>query len=126
MNTVIDITDLVKAMTDTSIDLETKAAMAAISATPWIAAIFAFPVFGPLLLGLVQTGVQKIISTIMNGIRQQAFFFTTSVRIASEAHDFINAVNVLASLPDTTSEADYAKAENDREAYFNALVILTH
>ena len=121
-NGTIDITNLVSSMTSDFVSIETDLAMTEIALIPSVGPFLVGPVIGV----ITKFVVEKIISKLANGVRQQAFFFNTAVRKASQAGDYADASNALASLPESTSDADYKAAEEKRAQAFNDFVVLTN
>lgn len=117
---VIDITNLVSTMQATWIKWATKTIDTAVASNPstsWLR----WPVIG-YLFNLI---VELILTKLSNQAEMLAFFGDTAVRKASQAVDYINATAALKALPETISEADYAKAEQAEITSFRSFVTLT-
>lgn len=115
----IDITNLVATVQSTFINWATKLVVA--TATGY------FPPLGwPVISSLFNFLVNKVVTVIANAVEMQAFFLNTAIRKASQAQDYINAVDAKASLPPTASDADYEKAEQNEMAAFRNFVMVTN
>lgn len=117
--TTIDITNTVESLRSVFVDWAVGYVYGTELALPgmeWVS----LPIISDIdkeLIRLVLDSVSK--STVMQG-----FFLNTALRKSSQAQDFVNAVTARTSLPPTTSEADYAKAEQAQMAAFRSFVVL--
>lgn len=115
----IDITDLVEKMRLTFVTLETDAAFAALSSVSgmqWVTL--------PLVSDAVKALIRAIINPLSNRAVMGAFFLNTALRKASEAKEYIKAVNDKESLQDVTDQ-EYEAAERAEIAAFNQFVRIT-
>ena len=115
----IDITDLVSTVQSTFITWATSTVVA--TATGY------FPPLGlPVISTIFNYLVNKAVTVIANAVEMEAFFMNTAIRKASQAQDYINAVNAKASLQPTATDAEYEKAEQDEMAAFRNFVMVTN
>lgn len=117
----IDITNLVSTMQSSFVLAAEKFIMASALAVPGI---------GPVAVWCLNAFGSTVINWVLNKLStwtiMEAFFVNTAVRKASQAADYQNAVNVKNNLPDTVSDADYAKAEQDEIDHFTNFVKFTN
>lgn len=115
----IDITNLVDVMKSTWIQWATSyvvaLAVAAFAPLGW-------PILGPIFSFIVG----KIVAIIANAIEMESFFINTAVRKASQAVDYINAVNAKNDLPSTATDAEYQAAEQAEMSAFRNFVLITN
>lgn len=92
------------------------------------AQILTIPGLSWLRLPLVSTFFKFILNGVLNILTKsavmEAFFLNTSVRKASQATDYVNAVTLKNNLPQNVSDEDYEKAEQNEMAAFNSFVTL--
>lgn len=119
MSDSIDITDLVEKMRSTFVSIETEAsfqALASVQGLQW------------LRLPLISSITKKLIELVISGLSKRAvmmaFFSNTAIRKASQAQDYVNAVNAKESLTDVSDEV-YEKAELAEISAFNDFVRVT-
>jgi hypothetical protein len=119
----VDITELVAAVKASWIQWSTLLACTAVKAIPYgVGAFFALPVIS----GLLNFFVEKLMTIVANGVEQEAFFLNTSLRKAGQASDFINAVAFRNSLPKTATSEEYENAEKRQMAAFRNFVRVTN
>ncbi len=113
MSTEIDVTDIVEKARSTFVEwavLYIFGLEVAIPGMEWVA------------LPIVSTIDKEIIRLILTELSKSAvmgaFFLNTAIRKASEAADYVSAVDAKNSLPDDVSDEDYEKAERDEMAAF--------
>jgi hypothetical protein len=115
----IDITNLVEIMKNTFVklmsDYVVQVAVGAFAPLGW-------PVLGPVFSFIVG----KIVGAIANAAEMAAFFTNTAIRKASQAADYIDAVNAKNSLPSWTTDAQYEEAEKAEMQAFRNFVLLTN
>lgn len=79
-------------------------------------------------LPIVNTVFKFILNGILNILTKsavmEAFFLNTSIRKASQAQDYVDAVTAKNNLPQNVSDEDYEKAEQNEIAAFNSFVVL--
>lgn len=116
----VDITNLVSTLQSTFVTWATAYVVAQTIAIPymtWIALPFVNYIYKSLvgwLLGILSN------STVM-----MAFFMNTAIKKASQAQDYLDAVNAKNSLPNTVTQAQYKQYEQNEISAFNSLVSLT-
>jgi hypothetical protein len=115
----IDITNLVETVKTTFINWASKLIVTTASG-------YFPPLAWPVISTLFNYFVTKIVTVIANAAEMQAFFMNTAIRKASQAQDYINAVNAKASLPPTASDEEYEKAEQAEMAAFRNFVMVTN
>lgn len=116
-NNIIDITDLVEKMRSTFVSVETETAfqaLASIQGLQW------------LRLPIISNLLRKFIEIVLDGLSKRptmaAFFGNTAIRKASQASDYIEAVNK----KETASDEEYEQAELDEIKAFNDFVRITN
>lgn len=117
----IDITSLVESMRFAFVDWAQGYLWALILAVPglgWLA--------GPILKTLFGKGLQWLLNRLSESTVMLGFFLNTAIRKGSQASDFVNAVEALHKLPETASEEDYAKAEQNKITAFERFAIATN
>jgi hypothetical protein len=65
----------------------------------------------PILSSLYKGALSWVLNLISNSAVLEAFFLNTAIRKASQASDYISAVDFKKSLPENVSDDDYEKAE---------------
>jgi hypothetical protein len=116
----VDVTNLVATLQSTFVNWATAYVVAQTIAIPylsWIAMPFVNYIYKSLvgwLLGILSR------STVM-----MAFFMNTAIKKASQAQDYLDAVNAKNSLPNTVTQAQYKQYEQNEISAFNSLVSLT-
>lgn len=116
----VDITDLVNALESTFITLAVQVAYAAIIAVPglqWLGL--------PVISSILNFSLNWIISLLANDAMLAAFFLNTAIVKASQAGDYIQAVENKNNLPPTATKEEYEQAEQAEISSFNALVIIS-
>lgn len=115
----VDITNLADSLKSAFVTFNTNLVMTAIAAIPYgIGAILSLPV----IRTFVSLAVQFIVSAIANSIEMMGFFLNTAIRKASQAQDFVSAVDAKNKLPPNASEAQYEIAEQAQMAAFSNFV----
>lgn len=120
MSGSIDITDLVEKARSTFVEwavLYVYGLEAAIPGMEWIAL--------PIVKQIDQEIIRLILDSISKSEVMQSFFLATAVRKATQADDFVKAVNHLNSLPEDVNDEEYNQAERDRMASFRDFVSFT-
>lgn len=116
----VDITDLVNALESTFITLAVQVAYAAIIAVPglqWLGL--------PVISSILNFSLNWIISLLANDAMLAAFFLNTAIVKASQAGDYIQAVENKNNLSPTATKEEYEQAEQAEISSFNALVIIS-
>lgn len=121
MSTDIDITDLVEKARSTFVTWGVNAIFAEIIIQPYCSWL-ALPVFS----FITKQILTFVLNFLSNTVVMQAFFTNTAIRKASQAQDYVDAVNAKDSLPPDVSDADYEKAELAEISSFNAFVAVTN
>ncbi len=80
-----------------------------------------WPVISIIFTFLVKLGV----TALANALEMQGFFLNTAIRKASQAQDFISALNAKDLLPSTATDEEYENAEKAQMVAFRKLVIVT-
>lgn len=119
----IDITDLAEKIRQTTVDFEVGLAMGYLIAPPPAGLGFTFLVAFPPAKAVVEFVVRQLCEFLSKGAYRMAFNFNTAVRKASEAHDYVAAVNRKESLPEGCSDEEYAAAEAEEIAEFHRLAM---
>lgn len=70
--------------------------------------------------------VKGIINLLATSVVMESFFLNTAIKKASQAQDYVDTVTAKNSLPPTTSEDDYAKAEQLEIIAFRNFVSVTN
>lgn len=68
----------------------------------------------------------KIITLIANALVMEAFFLNTAIRKASQAQDFVSAVDAKNALPPTASNEEYENAEKVQMVAFHNFVMVAN
>jgi hypothetical protein len=66
-----------------------------------------------------------LLGILSNSTVMMAFFMNTAIKKASQAQDYLDAVNAKNSLPNTVTQAQYKQYEQNEISAFNSLVSLT-
>lgn len=120
-NGEVDITAAVNAIQSAFVTYGSKAIIAAELAYPPTSFLASWPV-----LDIInQKAIEGILNLLSKDAVMLAFFANTAVKKASQAQDFINAVNAKNNLPPNVSEEEYAKAEQAQMDAFKSFVVLT-
>lgn len=117
----IDITDLVEKARSTFVIAAKEFIMAQALAIPGLGAFVYWLIrnfLGPIL--------DWALTSLSNWDVMQAFFMNTALRKASEAGDYVKTVNLKDSLPDTATDEEYERAEQNEISAFNAFVRVTN
>lgn len=119
----VDITDLVAKMKSTWISWATKTICTASKALPggW-GVFFSFP----LVARLTDFVVGKAVTVLANAMEMGGFFMNTAIRKASQAKDFVEAVDAKDALPTTASEDEYEAAEKRQMLAFRNFVMVSN
>lgn len=113
----IDITDLVEKTRSTFVDWATLYLFGLEVAVPgleWVGL--------PIIQDIDKEIIREILNALSKAAVMQAFFMNTALRKASEAQDFVEAVDLIFSLPEDVSDDVYAKAEAAQMAAFRDFV----
>jgi hypothetical protein len=87
-----------------------------------VSPIFAFPPIKFLTDKIIEWCVGKI----GKWVEMQAFFMNTAARKASQASDYISAVNYKLNLPPNATEEEFKKAEQNEMVAFSNFVKFTN
>lgn len=79
----------------------------------------------PVISGVFKWALELILEAVANDVTMEAFFLNTAIKKASEAQDYLDAVNTKNNLPTTATEAQIAQAEQNEMVAFKSLVVLT-
>lgn len=71
-----------------------------------------------------QALLKAVFTSLANSVLMEAFFLNTAIRKASQAQDYVNAVNSKLSLPPSASWDEYARAEATECTAFRNFVVL--
>lgn len=121
MSDTIDITNLVSSIQSTFVTIATNLVMTAVIAVPGLQWLNL-----PIIRSIVKASIGWIIGVLANDAMLGAFFLNTAVKSASQAQDYVNAVNAKNNLPQTANKEEYAKAEQAEISAFNSFVRLTN
>lgn len=80
----------------------------------------------PIIKDIDQAAIKMVLDFITKSAVMEAFFMNTAIRKAAQADDYVAAVNALLKLPPTTSEADYAQAEQNEILAFRNFVMVSN
>lgn len=90
----------------------------------------AIPGLGPFLAFFLKTLGQPLLNWVLNKLSEwevmQQFFLNTALRKASQAIDFVDAVNAYENLPKDASNEEVLAAEKSRMATFRSFVMVTN
>lgn len=115
----IDITDLVEKLKKTwikwAVGLVVKTAQAYVPFLAW-----------PVVSQIFEFIVSQIVTIISNAAEMQGFFINTAIRKASQAKDFVDAVDAREALPPTATNEEYENAEAKQMLTFRNLVMVTN
>lgn len=117
----IDITNLVGSLQETFVTWAVDYVFAEMIVVPglqWLAL--------PIISTVVRVIIKWIANTMSSSLILQAFFLNTSIRKASQAADYIDAVNLKQNLSPGVSDEEYEKAERAEIAAFNNFVRLSN
>lgn len=80
----------------------------------------------PIISTLDKAAVKAILTFISKSVIMEGFFINTAIRKASQAEDYISAINVKKSLPTTATDQEYANAESKEMLAFRNFVMVTN
>lgn len=116
----VDITELVEKIRLAWVDWGVHSAVTAATAIPGIGW------FGLLLMKTIgESIVRAILDFISRKAEMLAFFVNTAIRKASQAKDFVSAVDAKYSLPKTATKEEFARAEQNQMSAFAQFVVVT-
>lgn len=121
MSDTIDITDLVEKTRSTFVDwavLYVYGLEIAIPGMEWVAL--------PILREIDQAIIRAVIDALSKSVVMMSFFMNTAIRKASQAKDYVDAVNAKNNLPPTASAEEYKKAEQNEIVLFRNFVMVTN
>lgn len=116
----IDITDLVEKARSSFVTWGVAyifGAEVAIPGLEWVA--------DPIISTIDKELIRIVLNAISSSIVMEAFFLNTVVKKASQAQDYVDAVNAKLNLPPSATEAEVLKAEQNEVAAFRNFVVLT-
>jgi hypothetical protein len=117
----IDITNVVEKMRETFVTWATAYIYGeeiAIPGLEWVAL--------PILSTIDKDVITAILNVLTNSVLMEAFFLNTAIRKASQAQNYVDAINAKNSLPPTASDAEYEKAEQAEMLTFRNFVMLSN
>jgi hypothetical protein len=119
----IDITNTIEAMRSTWVSWSTTYVQSCITLIPYG--------IGPMLStwplrSIIKWGLTLALNTISKSAVMGAFFLNTAIRKASQAQDYVDAINAKNALPPTASDAEYQKAEQAEMATFRNFVMVSN
>ncbi len=117
----IDITDVVEKARSTFVLMGVtylKGVILAIPGLQWLGL--------PIIRNFFDYAITKILNMISNWGVMSAFFMNTAIRKASQAHDFVDAVNQKNALPEDASDEEYEKLELAQISAFNNFIRITN
>lgn len=117
----IDITNLVATIKSTFINWGTTYLTTLASSTP-----YTFWLKWPVISTIFETLVKLGVTAIANALEMEGFFINTAIRKASQAQDYISAVDAKNQLPPTATDEEYENAEKAEMAAFRNFVLLTN
>jgi hypothetical protein len=115
----VDITNLVSSMQSTFVTWATNLAFAAIVAVPGLSFLGL-----PVISSILRYALSWVIGKIAADAALEAFFLNTAVRNASNAQDYVDAINAKNSLSETATDAEYLVAEQNEMAAFHNFVVI--
>jgi len=115
----VDITNLVNAMQSTFTTWGTNTVFAGLIAVPGLSFLGL-----PIISSILKAGITWALNYLSNDAILYTFFFNTAIKNASNAADYLTAVNAKNSLPDTATDAEYLEAEQNEMASFKSLVVI--
>lgn len=80
----------------------------------------------PVISELDKTAIQAILDLISKSVIMEAFFINTTIRKASQAQDYVSAVDAKNSLPPTATKDEYEAAEKAEMSAFRNFVLITN
>lgn len=117
----IDITDLVSKTRSTFVEWAVMYAYGQLILVPgltWMAL--------PVVKSIVQWFIQIVVNDISNAAVMEGFFLNTAIRKATQADDFVQAVNAKNNLPKDASDDEYNQAERVQMDSFRNFVAVTN
>lgn len=117
----IDITNIVEALRSSFVTWATAYIFGLEIATPgleWMAL--------PVISTLDQAVVKEILTLLTKAAVMEAFFMNTAIRKASQAQDYIDAVNAKINLPSTATFEEFTNAEKAEMDAFRNFVRVTN
>lgn len=117
----IDITNLVEALKNAWIKWGTTYLTTLAASTP-----YTFWLKWPVISTIFNFFVELGMTALAKALEMQGFFVNTAIRKASQAGDFISAVNAKDSLPPTATQEEYENAEKAQMAAFRNFVMVTN
>jgi hypothetical protein len=118
-NNVVDITNVAESMRGTFVTWAINYLYAQAVVTPgftWLSL--------PIISSVFRSGLTYLLNILTVSAVMDAFFINTSIRKASQAQDYVDALTLKNGLPTTVSDAEYEKAEQAEIAAFNSFVVL--
>lgn len=79
----------------------------------------------PVISSLDQAVIRAVLNLLSTSAVMQAFFINTAIKKASEAQDYISAVEFKNSLPPTATSKEIEDAERKEMALFRSFVTLS-
>lgn len=119
-NGTIDITNVVSALQKSFVDWAVAYIFGlevAIPGLSWVAL--------PVISSLDQAVIRAVLNLLSTSAVMQAFFINTAIKKASEAQDYISAVEFKNSLPPTATSEEIEDAEKKEMALFRSFVTLS-
>lgn len=117
----IDITNLVSDIQTDFVKYGSQFVFADISAIPgmqWV--------LHPIIAPIIQMVIRAVMESLTKWAFMQAFFLNTAIRKASQAQDYVNAINYKKALPPSASQDEYEKAERAQMLAFRNFVMVTN
>lgn len=117
----IDITDLVEKTRSAFVDWAVTTIYAEEIATPgleWVGL--------PVVKDIDQAILRAVLDALSKQAIMQAFFMNTTIRKASQAKDFLDALNAKNALPADATKEQYEQAERNQMDAFRRFVVVTN
>src|SRR5882672_10033689 len=114
MSGSVDITDLVDKTKSTFIDWAVLYIYGEELTIPGLGEFVALPI----IKDIDQQIVRTIVTILADAVEMQGFFLNTAIRKATQASEFVAAVNLKNALPEDVSDEEYKKAEQNQMALF--------
>lgn len=80
----------------------------------------------PIISSIAKFIIGKVVSALVGDALMQAFFLNTAIRKASQADDYLAAMDAKNALPTTATDKEYYDAESKEMAAFRNFVIITN
>jgi hypothetical protein len=118
----VDITNVVESLRSAFVDWATAFVMGEELLIPQLAWLATTPIVSSIDKAVIHAVIDSLSKSAVLG----AFFLNSAIKNASQAHDFVTAVNVKQTLPPTASDLEVENAEKAQMHAFRNFVLFTN